>query len=155
MSEEITRRLSIGLSTGGFNRFLEEGGGIDFRLDEACWSSLVEGDVVEFIEDPGQERRYRVKIIKLYRAASFETLLDSLPDALFDQSEKGAYLEFFFEVVVRGSGETRRNNGPAYRGFSRMTSSCSHKVSISPGADLHLRSVMRYLAPPERTINRV
>ena len=95
MSKEATPRLSMGLSTAGFNRFLEEGGGVDFRLNESCWSSLVAGDVLEFIEDPGQARRYCVKILKLYRAASFGELIDSLPEELFEKSEKDAYLEFF------------------------------------------------------------
>jgi len=95
MSKDITPKLSMKLSTGGFNRFLQQGGGVDFRLNEECWSSLEDGDVLEFVEDSGEERRYCVKIIKLYTAASFEELIDSLPSALFDKSKKSAYLEFF------------------------------------------------------------
>ncbi|MEM7562301.1 MAG: hypothetical protein AAF353_04520 [Pseudomonadota bacterium] len=95
MKKETTPKLSMGLSSGGFNRFLKQGGGLDFRLNEVCWSALEAGDVIEFLEDPNQERRYCVKILKLYKAASFGELIDSLPGKLFDQSEKEAYLEFF------------------------------------------------------------
>ena len=88
-------KLSMKLSTGGFDRFLKDGGGIDFRLNQESWSVLADGDIFEFIEDPGGERRYCVKIIKLYKAVSFEELIDNFPDELFDKSKKIAYLEFF------------------------------------------------------------
>ncbi len=95
MSNNVTPKLSMGLTAGGFNKFLRDGGGVDFRLDEACWSSLEEGDVFEFVEEPGQDKRYCVKILKIYKAASFAELVDSLPDTLFQRSKRDAYLEFF------------------------------------------------------------
>lgn len=97
MNKATTPKLSMGLTAGGFNKFLRDGGGVDFRLNEACWSALEEGDVFEFIEDPGRERRYSVRILKLYKAASFDALIDSLPDALIEKSKKEAYLAFFSE----------------------------------------------------------
>ena len=95
MSKDTTPKLSMNLSTAGFDRFLNEGGGVDYRLDEARWSSLEDGDIFEFVEDPGQARRYCVRILKIYKAASFSELLDELPDMLFDKSQKEPYLEFF------------------------------------------------------------
>ena len=91
----LNPKLSMSLSTAGFNRFLSDGGGVDFRLNEDCWLSLCVGDVFEFVEDPSQERRYSVRILALYKEPSFGELIDSLPDALFEKSEKQAYLEFF------------------------------------------------------------
>ena len=91
----LTPKLSMGLTTGGFEKFLKDGGGLDFRLNEKCWSTLDSGDIFEFVEEPGQNRRYCVKILKLYRAASFKELLEALPDSLFDQSQTDAYLDFF------------------------------------------------------------
>ena len=59
MNSKVTPKLSMGLTTGGFNKFLRDGGGVDFRLDEACWSSLEDGDIFEFVEDPGQVPPYK------------------------------------------------------------------------------------------------
>lgn len=105
MSEELIPKLSMKLSSAGFDRFLREGGGVDFRLDEACWSSLEDGDVFEFLEDPGQARQCLVRIIKLYKANSFSDLIDNLPDTLFEQSQKDAYLDFFSQWWSRESEE--------------------------------------------------
>ena len=95
MDKNIIPKLSMKISSGGFNKFLNDGGGIDFRLNESCWSSLENGDIFELVEEPDENNRYNVKIIKLYTASSFSKLLDSLPNKLFDKSRKDAYLEFF------------------------------------------------------------
>lgn len=97
MSRYQEPKLSMGITTGGFERFLKEGGGIDFRLDEECWSPLSDGDVFEFVEDPGEARRYKARIIEKYTARSFAELIDSLPGELFDHTQKQAYLDFFLE----------------------------------------------------------
>ena len=82
-------------STGSYDRFLKEGGGIDFRLNQNRWSSLKESDVIEFVDESDEKKRYDVIILKLYKANSFEDLLDNLPDELFDKSRKADYLDFF------------------------------------------------------------
>lgn len=96
------------LTTGGFERFLEEGGGVDFRLDEECWRALNDGDIFEFVEDPGEQRRYSVRILKKYTAASFADLIDKLPESLFDPKQKQSYLDFFAQWW---SAEEERREG--------------------------------------------
>ncbi|MDF1667875.1 MAG: hypothetical protein P1V97_39425 [Planctomycetota bacterium] len=97
MQDDRSPKLSMQLSAGGFERFLQDGGGVDFRLNEECWRPLNDGDVFEFVEDPGESRRYCVRIIKKYTATSFSELIDCLPAELFDHSQKQDYLDFFRE----------------------------------------------------------
>lgn len=88
-------RFSIQLTKGGVDKFLSDGGGLDFRLNDTRWHSMDAGDVFEFVEDPGEERRFCVKILEKYQAESFSVLIDSLPSTLFQHSQKQAYLDFF------------------------------------------------------------
>ncbi len=90
-----TIKLTMDITTGGFERFLAEGGGIDFRLDEECWSPLEDGDYFEYVEEPGRKRKYTAQLIKKYPASNFCKLIDSLPSELFDKTKKQKYLDFF------------------------------------------------------------
>ena len=44
-------KKSIQLTTEPLNQLLEKGESIDFRLNQAVWQDLQEGDYVEFWED--------------------------------------------------------------------------------------------------------
>ena len=95
LKNKITPKLSMKISSGGFNKFLKEGGGVDYRLDEQCWSPLRAGVIFELVEETNPKNRYCVRIIQLYKAKSFSALLKQLPTTLFDTTETEAYLNFF------------------------------------------------------------
>ena len=88
----MTPRLSIECTTKPFEDYLQNGGGIDFRLDEDRWKILKKGDVIEYWEDfsgwdksPAPNARKILCIIDDFiRVSSFQELI-----------EKGQSLGFF------------------------------------------------------------
>lgn len=79
----------IQLTTDPLEILIENGESFDFRLDEPAWENLMVGDTVEFWEDfsgwdkepSPQSRKVTVKIVEIFRAASFAELIDTLPDS--------------------------------------------------------------------------
>ena len=80
-------KQSIQLTTDPLEKLLQNGETIDFRLDEPVWNNLNTGDKIEFWEDfsgwdkyPSEKsRRAIVKIVEIFRAATFSDLIDNLP----------------------------------------------------------------------------
>lgn len=86
MSASIKK--SIQLTTKPFEDLLAAGESIDFRLDEPQWADLQVGDLIEFWEDfsgwdesaAPQARRAIAQIKGIFKAASFQDLLDAQYD---------------------------------------------------------------------------
>ena len=77
-------KKSIQLTAEPLSSLIEKGESIDFRLDQNVWSSLREGDYIEFWEDftgwqtepTDSARRVLVKILKIYKAPTFKELFE-------------------------------------------------------------------------------
>jgi len=76
-------KKSIQLTTEPFEKLLQRGESLDFRLDQEVWRELQAGDHIEFWEDftgwqkePTEDaRRAIVRIEHIYKAPSFRELL--------------------------------------------------------------------------------
>lgn len=84
---EIKTRIQ--LTTQPLETLIENGESVDFRLDEPAWEDLMVGDAIEFWEDfsgwdkepSTNSRKIVVKIVEIFRAASFSELIDTLPNS--------------------------------------------------------------------------
>jgi ASC-1-like (ASCH) protein len=86
----------IQLTKEPLETLIKNGESVDFRLDEPAWEDLMVGDTVEFWEDfsgwdkepSTNSRKVVVKIVEIFRAASFSELIDTLPKSFNRQGTK-------------------------------------------------------------------
>ncbi|MBL8640770.1 MAG: hypothetical protein JNL76_01490 [Alphaproteobacteria bacterium] len=86
----------IQLTPEPLEALINNGESIDFRLDEPAWEGVVVGDLIEFWEDFSgwdmepqlQSRKVIVKVVEIFRAASFSELIDTLPDSFSQYATK-------------------------------------------------------------------
>lgn len=89
MPEKTSLKIQkhIQLTTAPLEELIEKGESVDFRLDEEVWKNVNVGDAIEFWEDfsgwdkepSPQSRKVVVRIVEIFRAASFSELIDTLP----------------------------------------------------------------------------
>lgn len=94
-------KKSIQLTTAPLEELIAKGESIDFRLDEAAWQILKEGDHVEFWEDftgwqkepTDESRRVIVRIEHIYKAPSFRELFDLIESDVARLGDKDELLK--------------------------------------------------------------
>ena len=83
---ETNIKKSIQLTTSPLESIIEDGEGIDFRLDQEGWADLKEGDQIEFWEDftgwqkepTNESRKIVARIEKVYRVDKFSKLFEKI-----------------------------------------------------------------------------
>ena len=94
-------KKSIQCTTEPLNDLISEGTNIDFRLNEAKWQDLKPGDHIEYWEDftgwqtaPTKDSRtVIVRIEHIYKAKTFNELIDLIDEAEFMLCEKESILK--------------------------------------------------------------
>lgn len=67
---------TMGLESSPMNRMKSGLKKVEFRLDKPKWKDLAVGDTIEFHEEPGHQRKLRVRVLEVIRCSTFRELLE-------------------------------------------------------------------------------
>ena len=101
MTAEPHIKKYVQLTTEPLEALIENGHGIDFRLDEPAWQDIHIGDIIQFWEDlsgwdkkpASNARRVTVRITDIFRAASFSELMENLPEDFAHGANKDSVIQ--------------------------------------------------------------